>query len=173
MRVIKKLTDSKFLNIFSIKDPSKGVGNYLYAERLGKDSVAFVCVDRNDPSQIFLNKEYKPPVDKFVLGAFGGSNDKDKSFVGIVIDEVREEAGFIVTEKDVKELGKCLVSTQMNQYCYLFVVFVDKDKAREREPENEIEAMAEVEWVDESEIASLDDWKSIVILNKAKNLSLI
>jgi len=175
MRVVTKLTDNRFLNIKQVVDPSKGVRGYQFAERAGTDSVAFICYDKNN-QQILLNKEFKPPIDEFILGAFGGSIDKEKSFEQIVIGEVREEAGFIVDRESVQYLGKVMVSTQMNQFCHLYVVMVDKNDQREREPENEIEKMATTEWIDYSAmgyIAELKDWKPLAILYKAINLGVL
>lgn len=164
MRNIEKLTDNRFLNIKQVIDPDKGCKGYQFAERLGVDSVAFICYDCR--RSFLLNKEYKPPVDEFVLGAFGGSLDKDKSKEQIVIEEVREEAGFEVEEIAVNYVGRVLVSTQMNQYCYLYMVYVDKKKQLERQPENAIEALATVEWVDVNDIENLEDWKAITIVAK-------
>ena len=53
--------------------------------------------------------------------AFGGSLDKAKSLEEIVIDEVIEEAGYIIDEDDIFSLGKVFVSTQMNQFVHLFL----------------------------------------------------
>jgi 8-oxo-dGTP pyrophosphatase MutT (NUDIX family) len=160
------LSDHKFIKVYKVIDPEHHVKAYMYAERLGVDSVAFICYDR-DRKEVLLNKEYKPPVNEFVLGAFGGSLDKDSSLEDIVRDEVREEAGF---EKiyEIQSLGKVLVSTQMNQYCHLFIVHVDKDDQGERHPENAIEAMAETVWIGEGpNINDLEDWKAITIAAKA------
>jgi 8-oxo-dGTP pyrophosphatase MutT (NUDIX family) len=172
MRIVKKLTDNKFLNLKEVRDPENNVNGYQFAERLGKDSVAFILWD-NDSEQFLLNKEYKPPIDSMMLGSFGGSIDKDKFLVDIVIDEVREEAGFIVEAKDVKYVGRFFVSTQMNQYCHLYIVFVDKNKQVEREPENEIEKIATVSWHSLEEIYKIEDWKPIVIVEKAKEKNII
>jgi len=175
IRIVTKLTDNRFLNIKQVVDPSKGVRGYQFAERAGTDSVAFICYDK-ESREILLNKELKPPVDEFILGAFRGSIDKDKSFEQIVIGEVREEAGFIVGEEDVKFLGKVMVSTQMNQFCHLYVVTIDKKTQREREPENAVEALATTEWVNYLEvgkIARLEDWKPLAILYKAIGLGLL
>ena len=171
MRIIKKLTDNKFLNILQVEDKENNVSGYQYAERRGVDSIAFICVDKssvdNDKPEYLLNNEYKPPVNEFVLGAFGGPLDKDKSKVEIVIEEVREEAGFEVTEDDVISLGRVLVSTQMNQYCYLYLVNVNKKDQLERRPENAVEAMAKIVWTKEEDIEFLEDWKAITIVAKA------
>jgi len=167
MRTIRKLTDNRFINIKEIKDPENNVNGYQFAERLGVDSVAFVCYDPKI-DKFLVNKEYKPPVNSFIVGAFGGSMDKDKSPKQIVKDEVKEEAGFVVGEEDIYKVGKVLVSTQMNQFCHLFVVFVDKDDQGEREPENKIEAMAGTKWMDAEDVCNLDDWKAPTIIVKAQ-----
>ena len=169
MRIVKKLTDNKFLNIMEVKDLENNVNGYQYAERLGVDSVAFICWDKNQSEMFLFNKEYKPPVNKFILGAFGGSMDKNKSPEEIVIAETKEEAGYEVTKEDVHYLGKVMVSTQMNQFCHLFVVFVDKKQEQRRDPENAIEAMAKTEWMiwDEAEFCKMEDWKPLAIIFKA------
>jgi len=166
MRIVKQTTANKFINLHEIKDPDNHVNGYQYAERRGVNSVAFICFDKNI-GQVLLNYEYKPPVNKFILGAFGGSFDKDKTGVEIVIDEVKEEAGFVVTTKDIELVGKSFVSTQMNQYCYLYVVSVCKEDQQDREPENEIEAMAVTKWLETFQLKAINDWKAITILAKS------
>jgi len=169
MRTIETLADAKFVKLNKVMDVENNVKAYLFAERLGVDSVAFVCRDP-EVRQVLLNKEYKPSVNAFILGAFGGSIDKNKSLTKIVQDEAKEEAGFVVSEDNIIYLGKSFVSTQMNQYCHLFVVLVEKDEEGEREPENAIEAMAKTEWVDDDEILNpskdVEDWKAITIMAK-------
>ena len=172
MRTVTKLTNNRFLNIKEVKQPERHVNGYQFAERLGTNSVAFVCYDKNT-KEFLVNDEYKPPTDEFVLGAFGGSLDKDRVMVDIIIDEVKEEAGFSVSKDDVKFVGRMFVSTQMNQYCYLYIVFVDRKNQEKKKPENAVEAMATTEWVDEKGIMELNDWKAITILAKAKSLKIL
>lgn len=172
MRIVNKLTNNRFLNIKEVIDPENNVNKYQFAERLGVDSVAFIGFDL-DTNKYLVNNEYKPPVNKFITGAFGGSIDKDKSLKEIVIDEVREEAGFEVDKKNVIEVGKAFVSTQMNQFCYLFLVFLDKKMQKERRPENAIEAMATTTWLSEEDICQMNDWKAITIISMAKSKNII
>ena len=173
MRIVKKLTNNKYVNLFEIEDEKNHVKGFQYAERRGVDSVAFICLDQ-DSEQFLLNREFKPPINSFVLGAFGGSFDKNKKPIDIVIDEVKEEAGFVVTKNDVKFVGKVLVSTQMNQYCYLYLVLVNKENQGEREPENLIEAAAKTEWkLWGNDIYKLEDWKPITIIAKAQAKDII
>jgi len=168
MREVTELTNNRFLNLKEIKDPDNNVNGYQFAERLGVDSIAFICWDA-DLEQFLLNKEYKPPVDEFILGAFGGSIDSNKTPEEIVIAEAKEEAGFVVTKEQVHFVGEVLVSTQMNQFCKLYLVEVNKEDQQEREPENAIEAMATTEWVDWSmeELQELRDWKPLAIIYMA------
>jgi len=168
MRHVETLTDNKFLNIKRVKYPEVDVGGYEFAERLGRNSIAFICYDRNT-KEFLVNNEYKPPIDEFIQGAFGGSLDRAAGMHQVVIDEVKEEAGFTVDWNDIECVGNSFVSTQMNQFCYLYLVYVDKNKQGEREPENAVEERAETKWVGIDEINSSDDWKAIVIVAKAKD----
>lgn len=167
MRTIKQLTNNKFLNIFEAYDEQYHVKGYQFAERRGVDSVAFIGYDKNI-RKFLINEELKLPVGKFIKGSFGGSFDKDKGPKQIVIDECEEEAGFKVTAHDVEYVGKVFVSTQMNQYCYLYLVNIVQNKQEERKPENKIEALAKLYWVELDEIYELEDWKAITILTLAQ-----
>jgi len=168
-----KLTDNKFLNLYSVKDPENHVSGYQYAERRGIDSVAFICYDVKT-QKFLLNNEYKPPVDLFMCGAFGGSMDKSgKTAIEIVKEELREEAGFQVNDSDIFSIGEYFVSTQMNQFCYLYLAIVNREKQGERHPENKIEAMAETEWLTVNEVMETMDWKAIAIMSKAKWMGMI
>lgn len=173
MRTVKQLTNYKYLNIKEVNDLSKHVKGFQFAERRGVDSVAFICYDRGS-RKFLLNKEEKPPVNRMILGAFGGSFDKNKKPIDIVIDEVKEEAGFNVDKEDVVFVGKVLVSTQMNQYCHLYLVFVDSIDQEEREPENLLERAAETSWHNwDEKIYQLEDWKPITIIAIAQKQNLI
>lgn len=137
---------------------------YYYAERLGVDSIAFILYDKN--KGYGLINEYKPPINEFVVTAFGGSLDKNKTKLEIVIDEVREESGYIVDSSHIVECGKRFVSTQMNQFCWLYYVDVSKAKYVGRQPENKLESIANVVWIDDKYITNYNfqDWKAQVIL---------
>lgn len=145
---------------------------FTFAERLGKDSIAFILYDV-DKNLVGLVSEYKDPIDKFVLTAFGGSIDKEEyrsktGIINLVKDEVIEESGFTVSENDIKYVGKALVSTQMNQFCLLFIVLINKDKQGERTTTNPTERLAEIHWVKPSILfsTSLKDWKAPTIYGR-------
>jgi len=165
MRNVKKTTNNKWVNLYNVVEPEKGVTGFEFAERKGKDSVAFMLYNKSS-SKFILNKEYLPPVGRFLVRAFGGSLDKNVEKTEIVKNEVLEEAGYNVSDNNIIEVGRSFVSSMMNQYCYLYFVLVEDSQFVGREPENDIEALAEVIELDQDEIAKLDDWKSITILSK-------
>jgi hypothetical protein len=171
MRQVVKITDNKYLNIYEVYDKDTHCNGYQYAERRGIDSVAFICYDI-DSKKFLLNREFTPPTGEFMTRAFGGSIDKVKGHIDIVIDEVHEEAGYKVDSCDIFRLGSCFVSTQMNQNCYLYLVIVCDKKKIGRKPENQIEKMASIVSLTPEEIIRNNDWKAITILAKAKDIQI-
>lgn len=172
-RVVNKITDNKFVNLYEVIDPDNHCRGYQFAERRGVDSVAFICYDKKT-KMFLINYEFTPPTGFFMERAFGGSLDKvGKDPTDIVIEEVEEEAGYKVSKEDIKYVGKCFVSTQMNQTCFLFLVFISDEQKTERKPENGMEKMAETKFTTERHIIFGDDWKAITIIMKAINQGLL
>lgn len=159
--------DNKYLQI-------KENNGYYYAERLGVDSVAFVLYNK-DTDKVGLIKEFKPPIDKFLTTAFGGSIDKDLPLNILVEEEVREEAGYRGAK--IQPLGKMFVSTQMNQFCHLYLATVEEMKFVGREPQTEMEAEATVEWLDPNDLEewynTSECWKAMTIITKAAVVGVI
>lgn len=144
-------------------------GGYIYSERKGIDSVAFilVAVNASDERRIGLINEPKDPIGKFLTTAFGGSIDDEKyhnDLRVLVQDEVLEEAGFKVELSAIKHHGSVMVSTQSNQFCHLFSVEVNKLEQGERTTTNPTEMRSAVSWVQMNEIAALEDWKAQAII---------
>lgn len=155
----------------------KQEGRYYFSERAGIDSVAFILYDRKIDKFCAVN-ERKPPLDEtkednkaFLVTAFGGSLDEaDCTPLEIVIREAKEESGSDITADDILSLGSVMVSTQSNQFCHLYLVFVNADKMGDTDPQNEIEAEATLEWFDKSDYCNYQDWKLITIIAKATAL---
>jgi hypothetical protein len=165
---------------------------YFYSERKGVDSVAFILNDNISGSFGFIN-ERKPPLDErisedidipfkeeeaFLETAFGGSNDginmeeyfkmneeeRISHFKKTVIAETREEAGYEITEENIEFVSKVFVSTQQNQFCYLFLVDITGKESFEPEYENSTEAKSNVVWKTLDEAFETQDWKAKTIL---------
>jgi 8-oxo-dGTP pyrophosphatase MutT (NUDIX family) len=152
----------------------KHEGWFLYAERKGMDSIAFIL---KDGKRYGLIHEQKPPFAErsggemvWMTTAFGGSLDKDKSITEILLEEVVEETGYVVGMDRVSVLGSSLVSTQMNQLCYLFLVDVTGLEPTEKAEweSGEMEFVGnKIVWLDAEGVVSNGDWKSITILAEA------
>lgn len=157
-------------------------GYYEYAERGGKDSIAFILYDANT-EQFGLIYESKPPLDErtgeqtMLTTAFGGSIDMGDniSYQEICQTEVREEAGYEVPLENIRSVGQTLVSTQMSQMCEGFLVDVtDIEKTLKAEYELDPSEMQDakdpnefsknkVEWFSIAQLMNNNDWKSIWI----------
>lgn len=167
--------DNPFMSV------KKARGYYEYAERGGKDSIAFILFD-NKSKKFCLINESKPPLDETfqenvrMTTAFGGSVDSDYSLEEITKIEVEEETGFEVTQDRIFKVGETLVSTQMSQIAHLYLVDVTNlKKTQVAEYEAEIsEAQAQkdasefsgnsVHWLSVSEVMENQDWKAIYIV---------
>jgi len=155
--MFKNASPNDFLHIFQTDD------GYVYAQRKGKDSVAFILHDST--SGLYgLIQEYKPPINEWLVTAFGGSIDCDRSLVEIVRQEVWEEAGYKVTPGHIRFMGKHFVSTQMNQFCYLFLVDVS-GYMKETKPEtgDTFEKRSMPVWIDDSQLLDTQCWKAKTI----------
>jgi len=147
----------------------KARGYYYYAERGGVDSIAFVLLDKT-ANKIGLILESKPPMDEMAsievdyITAFGGSIDSPDSKTDIVITEVLEEAGYVVTADNVTEVGSTVVSTQMSQTLYAYTVDVTGiPKTAETEYESQGKG-DRTQWMTFTEALANSDWKSIFIM---------
>jgi len=156
-------------------------GYYYYAERGGRDSIAFILFDLNS-EKIGLIYESKPPLDEvfgkkmMMVTAFGGSLDMDKTPEEICKIEVLEEAGYDVDLEKIICVGTTLVSTQMSQGCVGFFVDVTgltpgkteadikNDVQDKKDPDEFIRN--KVVWLNVDELMHNNDWKSIWIFSK-------
>ncbi len=167
-----------------LKVKSAATTPYFYAERKGVDSVAFILLDENRSDKYGVVNERKPPMDErygeevFIETAFGGSNDMiaDEKYFAMSDEEViehfkklvqieaREEGGFDVGVDKIKFVAKELVSTQMNQWAFLFVVNVTDVTQGKTDPQNAVEAMATIRWKNFKQVQKMNDWKTKSII---------
>jgi hypothetical protein len=151
-----------------MKKTQKG---FIYAERKGIDSVAFILIDK-EKKQIGVLEEYKDAIYKRLLTAFGGSIDKHQNDLKqLVIEEILEESGFQVEKNQVKKVAKIYCSNMMNQFVHLFVVFVDKNKQGKKTTTNPSELKSTVIWKPFNwDLKDCFDWKTITILFKINKI---
>ena len=154
---------------------------FLYAQRAGTDSIAFILYDGYS-EKLGLISESKPPMDEFsnekVMGisAFGGSKDIDIPLIEICKQEVLEEAGYNVNLENIFSVGSTMVSSQMNQTCHLYMVDVtgltpgltETDIYNEEQEQKDPDEFKrnKVVWMTEKEVMEHGEWKSLYILSK-------
>lgn len=189
MKIIKKKSDNmlKLLWQSEEKNPNgdpflsvkRSRDRYVFAERLGRDSIAFILYDKNS-KRYGLIKESKPPLDgedylAYLITAFGGSIDMDKSAQEICQIEAEEESGYIVPLESIHYVGETFVSSQMSQMCKLFVVDVTgicKSEIAEWEESDSLDAGEErFYWMSRDEVMDNMDWKSIFIVARMEYLT--
>ncbi len=171
MRVLYE-SEGKALNGQPFLTVKEARGYFVYAERAGINSIAFIAYDRT--TKMFgLIAEDKPPLDEMWnypqrrITAAGGSLDIDKSPAEICRIEVLEEFGFDVDRNFIHCVGKTLVSSQMSQMCLLYLVDVTGLEAGESEEDNELV------WRTYEDVMALEDWKSQYIIHQARYQEII
>jgi len=160
---------------FTIK---KTRGYYLFAQRAGVDSIAFILYNA-DRQKYALIHESKPPLDGIdyrasLITAFGGSIDMGDAvtYQQICQTEVAEEAGYNVPLSNIHSIGKTLVSTQMSQMCEGFLVDVTGIPKEQKAEWEVLESSTingdRVLWMSYDEVMENGDWKSVYIMTQAK-----
>lgn len=169
------LKNKKGVPFLSVKEQTLTDGSkYVYAERAGVNSVKFMLIDKKRKMFGLVSEVLPPfqPVEGFhdnnkTVGTFGGSIDSHlKNLLGLVIQEVKEETGFSVKAKDIYYTGKTMVSNQMNELAYTYLVDVSELKPTSRNLEDG-EKNSAVVWLFEDELYSLGDCISIFIHARA------
>ena len=160
-KVYKKLNEWA-----TVKEIPKNNGeSYYFMERAGVDSVAFILFDANRGSEPFgLINQYRGNFGSFQKGCYTGSLDKPELTIEqIVIEEVKEEAGYTVEPEHVNLSAEC-AGSQSNERVHLFCVNVTGLEQGELEPESIHEENADNLWMCEQGIMFCDDWKAKLIM---------
>ena len=170
---VKVVTElNKYTKIKKI--PYNNGEDFYFIERAGIDSVAFILYDNDaeDNRTIGMINQYRGSYGEFIKGCYTGSLDKpDKSLVEIVIDEVKEEAGFEVTEDRVYFLSKEITGAATNERVNLYLVDVTYAKKVDLEPESTFEKNTENLWYSPQQAFDVaTDWKAKLILLMSQNL---
>ncbi|MFA5071156.1 MAG: hypothetical protein WC511_02185 [Candidatus Pacearchaeota archaeon] len=164
----------KYLEI--LRHGSEENGWFYYVQRLGKNSVAFVLYDPSHNNEFGILKSYSSPYKKFIVDAFTGSLDKPElSVEDIVIEEVKEEAGYTVNKDRLKKTGEYLVGTSTDETVYGFLIDVNRMPPEKKDPENLFEANMDTIWTTFENVMSNPDigWRAKMILQDAKNKGIV
>lgn len=159
-----------WVSIVKVEHPEQSGNAYYYAERLGKNSLAFILKDEEKEKCAVL-KQFSSQENNFKVGCFTGSLEKeDLDVVEHLVEEVKEEAGYDVVieevEDRIKYVGMFPLGGITNESVYLYVVDVTGLKQKLKEPENIFELNTDVMWIDKSDLIKLNDWKANIIAYK-------
>ncbi|HEC67115.1 MAG TPA: hypothetical protein ENI23_17700 [bacterium] len=163
----------KWLTMKRSHDPENPEDDgFFFVERLGKDSVAFLLWDGNQPEAPFMIlHQYSSPYARFLQGAFTGSLEKpDVDLKQHLIEEAKEEAGFTVDTDRIIYLGKEQVGSSTNEEVHLFLIDITGMEQEVKEPENIFEENMDRRFLSSKDIFNPDqhiEWKAklIVILS--------
>jgi len=163
------VTVHKELNKWTtIKKIQKNNGeDYYFMERAGVDSVAFILVDKNSDKPFGLINQFRGQSGKFIKGAYTGSLDKPElSLDEIVLEEVKEESGYVVDLGRITFISKEIAGAMTNEQINLYVVDVTGLQPEELEPESVFEENTENLWFTyEEAMNKTEDWKVKLILH--------
>lgn len=150
----------------TLKSIEKNDEDYYFLERIGVDSVAFILFDSKKRGTPFgLINQYRGNFGEWQIGCFTGSLDKPElTLPQIVVEEVKEESGFIIDESNVNFISCECAGSQSNERVHLYLVDVSHAELGETEPESEHEENTDTLWLDEAGVMSSDDWKAKLIL---------
>ena len=192
--------DKKFIKVKECQTQPYFYGERLGIDSVGfilfnKETNEFGLINERKPpmdqrikeeNDIRVDFDYNPETfESFLSTAFGGSNDyidietykkmnsteRILHFMEIVQNEVREEAGYEISNSEIEYVTKSFVSTQQNQICYLFIVDITGKENFEPEYENDTEAMSEVVWYSKERIVEeVIDWKAKTIIFQIENM---
>lgn len=157
----------KWLKIKMTYDPNEKGKEFYFAQRLGKDSVAFLLIDKNrEDDKYQILKQYSSPYGKFQEGVFTGSLEKHgKSVMDHVIEEVKEEAGYDVDKEQIKLITSEEVGSSTNEIVHLYLVDITGLEQEIREPENIFEENMDRKFVNADYINNHCGWKSKLIIH--------
>jgi len=158
-------TENKYITVYN-RNFSDG-RKYQFIERFGRDSLAFVLYDENKENKFGVLNQYHPPLNKYVCGAFTGSLDKNKGLINILLDEIKEESGYIIPKNDLYQriysISKQPVSSQTNEQVNLYLIDVTNLTQGKKFPDSDFEKFSYIQWASINYILTKCEWKSRLI----------
>ena len=162
------LKNDDWVQLRTMKAPEKKINGYTYSHEIRCEGsiVAFLPFRReNNDFWFLLRKEAVPcwELDTPILCSFTGGVDKDSEPYKTFINELREEAGYILdSEEDANrlfDLSTTYATKSTDSIFYLYAVDVTdfpKEKTKELYIETELEEASTNEW---HEIGKLNEIK--------------
>lgn len=177
-RIKKELYHTEWLSLWSVADKPRGYENYIYSHETrcnGKIiSVLPFRFNENDKLEFLLRDEFTPAwsgVDTIISSITGGY-ESDLGLMGTAIEEMNEEAGYIVRENEIIPLGWSYGSKSSDTKYYLYSVdLTNKIKETSASGDGSIlEAEATCFWSSDISLAR-DPWVYVIYAKLMEYLS--
>lgn len=149
------LHSTNYLELRNIEDEEKGIGGYIYSHEKRCDGKIVSILpyrkkndDGEDTLEFLYRYELTPCWDtekKFVSSITGGV--EGKGVEESVIEEMREEAGYEVTEDELEFYGTCFGTKSSDTVYYLYMVdLTDKERFEAKGDGSYLESQAHCFW---------------------------
>lgn len=151
----------------SIKQHENEKGQkYVFSERAGKNSVAFMLYNSKTPSTPFgLRNGLQAAHGLYFRTCYTGSMDNpDKAAIDIMLEEVKEEAGYIIEPSNVLVSKTYLASTQDNELVFSYLVDVTDAKLYNTPNTDAFDEDAHTIWLSQAEVMDCFDAKAISLV---------
>jgi hypothetical protein len=145
---IETLYSNKFIEIQKISDPKKGVKGYFYLHEKNKGVISILPFKKEkNQIQFLLRKEITPCWSmNYNISSITGKHDQ-KTPILTAVKELKEEAGYEVSSKDMINLGTCRGTKSCDTIFYLFSVdLTDKKEGKATTDGSELEKNATCIW---------------------------
>jgi 8-oxo-dGTP pyrophosphatase MutT (NUDIX family) len=170
---VETLCDNEWLSLKKMVDPDNGINGCVYSheERCNGNIIAIlpfrtIDVKEHNVSELefLVRREVCPCWDRLrqITCSITGGLEKGQTPIQCALNELWEEAGYKVEEKDMIFVGNCFASKSSDTKYHLYIVnLTDKEKEGKAEGDgSSLEAKAECYWSDLSNIQ--DIWDPIV-----------
>lgn len=165
----KALYSTEWVELRRIEAPDKKIYGYdfLHEKRCGGTIVAFLPFRKlEDGSFEFLLRREATPcwqLDTPVISSFTGGVDKDSNPGATFLQELKEEAGYIIDTQDdprIYPLGQSYSTKSSDTQYFLYAVDLTdfpEDKIQDLYIETELEQTSTNVWVSSSDIPEIQD----------------
>lgn len=172
MKKIETLHKNKWVSLLQMVWPEKKVNGYVYSHETRCNGhivsvLPFRIVSETDDEgvlevfEFLLRHEITPcwDIDNQTISSITGGVEKGLTPEETAIEEVEQEAGYIIEEEDLIDLGTCFGTKSSDTIYHLFAVdLTGREKETDAEGDgSELERLAECRWHSEADIHRAQD----------------
>lgn len=160
---LKTLCKNPWVSLFEMSWPEKGIAGYVFSRETRCHGHIIVVLPYRFVKggyELMFRREVTPcwhPTEQKISSITGGW-EADLSFEETAINEIKEEAGYIVEERELINLGECFGMKSTDTVYHLFSVdLTNRERIEATGDGSELEAKAECYWTPPADICQIDD----------------